>query len=216
MLTRACLRVRLNPWFLMRNLAFFILVSSILASPVLARTAQFGDPAIIEPHPGDVLQGVVVITGSTDINGFAGAEISFTYTDDITGTWFLIGRQDQPAFNDTLAIWDTTVITDGNYILRLRVQMTDGSTRETVVPGLRVRNYSPIETPTAIPLAPEATPLPTVTPTSTPLPTPTSLPVNPARLDRTEVSASIFYGGLLVILVFAIIGFLFWMRRKIL
>jgi hypothetical protein len=128
----------------------------------------------------------------------------------------LIGRQDQPAFNETLATWDTTIITDGDYVLRLRVHLTDGSTREAVVPGLRVRNYSPIETPTSIPLAPEATALPTVTPTSTPLPTPTSLPVNPARLDRTEVSASIFYGGLLVILVFAIIGLIFWMRRKIL
>ncbi len=200
----------------MRNLAFLILISSILASPVLARIAQFGDPAIIEPRTGDVLQGVVSITGTTDISGFAGSEISFAYTDDTTGTWFLIGRQDQPAFNDTLATWDTTVITDGNYVLRLRVQITDGSTRETVVPGLRVRNYSSVETPTSIPLAPESTQLPTVTPTSTPLPTPTSLPVNPARLAPKEVSASILYGGLLVILVFAIIGLLFWMRRKIL
>lgn len=200
----------------MHKIAFLILVSSIMASPVPARIAQFGDPAIIEPRPGDVLQGVVSITGTTDINGFAGSEISFTYSDDTTGTWFLIGRQDQPVFNDILATWDTTVITDGNYVLRLRVQMTDGSTHETLVPGLRVRNYSSIETPTSIPLAPEASPMPTITATSTPLPTPTSLPVNPARLAPKEVSASIIYGGMAVILVFAIIGFLFWMRRKIL
>ena len=200
----------------MLNLTCLLMFFSILASPVLERTAQFGDPAIIEPRPGDVLQGVVAITGSTDIDGFASAEISFTYTDDPTGTWFLIGKQDQPAFNEPLATWDTTVITDGNYVLRLRVFLTDGSTRNAVVSDLRVRNYSPIETPTSVPLAPEATPLPTVTPTSTPLPTPTSLPVNPASLAPTDVSSSILYGGLAAILVFVVIGVLFWMRRKIL
>ncbi len=186
----------------------------VLASPILAQNAQFGDPAIVAPRPGDVLQGVVTVTGSSDVNGFVSAEISFTYADDPTGTWFLVAANGQPVFNDTLAAWDTTVITDGDYVLRLRVFLTDGSTRDAVVSGLRVRNYTPVETPTPVPVAPEATALPTITPTATPFPTPTALPRNPAELAPTDVSVSIFYGGLAAILAFVIVGIALWLRKS--
>jgi hypothetical protein len=198
----------------MRILACSLFFGMVLASPVLARNAQFGDPVIVVPRPGDVLQGVVTIIGTTDVTGFVSDEVSFTYADDPTGTWFLIAMNSQPVFNDTLATWDTTVITDGDYVLRLRVYLTDGSSREALVSGLRVRNYTPVETPTPIPPAQEATHLPTVTPTTTPFPTPTILPRNPATLAPTDVSASLLYGGLVAILTFVIIGFYFWLRRK--
>ena len=198
----------------MRILACSLFFGMFLASPVLVRNAQFGDPVIVAPRPGDVLQGVVTIAGSSDFTGFVSAEVSFTYADDPTGTWFLIAMNSQPVFNDRLAIWDTTVITDGDYVLRLRVYLTDGSSGEALVSGLRVRNYTPVETPTPMALAPEATPLSTITPTATPFPTPTALPRNPAALAPTDVAASILYGGLAAILTFVIVGIYLWLRRK--
>jgi len=46
----------------MRILVCSLFFGMILASRVLARNAQFGDPAIVAPRPGDVLQSVVPIT----------------------------------------------------------------------------------------------------------------------------------------------------------
>jgi hypothetical protein len=200
--------------FFMRILAYTLFFGIFLTTPVLARSIQFGDPAIISPRTGSVLQGVVTISGSSEVTGFAAAEVSFTYSDDPTGTWFLIAKDNQPIFSDTLATWDTTIITDGNYVIRLRVYLADGSSRDALVSGLRVRNYSPVETPTPMPLVPEATALPTIPPTATPLATPTSLPRNPAMLAPIDVSISILYGGLAVILTFLIIGIYLWLRRK--
>lgn len=199
----------------MRILACSLFFGMVLASSVLARNAQFGDPVVVSPRPGDVLQGVVIIAGSSDVSGFVSAEVSFTYTDDPTGTWFMIALNSQPVFNDRLATWDTTVITDGDYVLRLRVYLIDGSSREALVSGLRVRNYTPAETPTPIARAPEATPLPTITPTTPPFPTPTTLPRNTATLASTDVSVSVLYGGLAVILIFIIVSIYLWLRRKL-
>lgn len=198
----------------MRILAWSSFFAMLLATTVLEQNVQFGDPVIVAPRPGDVLQGVVTIAGSSDVTGFVSAEVSFTYADDPTGTWFLIALNSQPVFNDKLAAWDTTVITDGDYVLRLRIYLTDGSSREALVSGLRVRNYTPVETPTPMALAPEAPPLSTITPTATPFPTPTALPRNPAALAPTDVSASILYGGMAAILTFVIVGIYLWLRRK--
>jgi hypothetical protein len=198
----------------MRILSLSIVSLLVSALPVLARTALAGNVNIDSPHPGDVLQGVVTIVGSSNIDGFVSADISFTYADDPTGTWFLIAKNLQPVSNNTLVTWDTTVITDGNYVLRLQVTLTDGNMREFLVPELRVRNYTPIETPTPLPIAPEPTPFPTAASTLTPFPTPTRLAPNPATLAPMDISASIIYGGLAAILTFIIIGVYLWLRRK--
>jgi hypothetical protein len=230
MLTRIFLRVRLNPQHFMRIFACSLFLGMVLASPVLAQNAQLSDPVIAAPRPGEALQGVIKISGSSDVAGFVSAEISFSYADNPTSTWFLIAMSTQPVSNDTLANWDTTVITDGDYILRLRIYLTDGSFRDAIVSGLRVRNYSPVETPTPIPPTPaptptitptatssptpQPTPIPTITQTATPFPTPTALPTNPAILVPTDVSASILFGGMAAILTFVIVGIFLWLRRK--
>jgi len=198
----------------MRMLAWFLLFEMVLISPVRAQYAQFGNPVIVSPRPGDVLQGVVTIAGYSDVEEYASDELSFAYADDPTGTWFLIATNSQPVVNNTLATWDTTVITDGNYVLRLRVYITGGNYREIFVSGLRVRNYTPVETLTPTVLAPEATPLATISPTATSFPKPTSLPRNPAELAPKDVSSSILYGGLTAILTFVIVGIYLWLRRK--
>jgi hypothetical protein len=206
----------------MRILACSLFLGMVLASPVLAQNAQLVDPVITSPRPDDALQGVIRIAGSNDVAGFVSAEVSFTYADNPTGTWFLIAMSSQPVLNDILASWDTTVITDGDYILRLRVFLADGSFRQTIVSGLRVRNYTPVETPTPMTPTPTATPspppeptlIPTITQTATLFPTPTALPTNPATLVPTDVSSSILFGGLATILTFVIVGIFLWLRRK--
>ena len=192
---------------------FFIFWWGFL-SPIPGVTTQSDNPVIDSPSPGDVLQGVVKISGTTDFNGFLSTDVSFSYSDDPTGTWFLIFSNTQSVVANTIGTWDTTIITDGDYILRVRVFLSNGSFRETQVSGLRIRNYTPVETPTPISVAPEATPMPTNTPTALPFPTPTILPHNPATLALSDVSSSIFYGGIAAIIILFFIGFYLWLRRK--
>jgi hypothetical protein len=199
----------------MRILACSIFFWMVLAAPIPVLHAQPGDPVIIMPRPEEALQGLVQITGSSDVPGFAFSEISFTYAVDSTGTWFLIAADTQPVADGALAIWDTTAISDGEYVLRLRVTLTDGSSHDAIIPGLRVRNYTPVETPTPAPVVPDATSRPTITPTSTPVATPTNLPHNPAELGPMDVSASLLYGGMTAVVIFVIISVYLWLRRKL-
>ena len=177
---------------------------------------------LVAPLPGVALQGNVSINGRTRIPGFRRAELSFTYQDDPRVTWFLIAELDEPSDEGQLANWDTTTLTDGNYQLRLMVYR-DGNRRplETIVAGLRVRNYTPLETNTPAPTPtaqPGNTPEPTPTPTSsaTPVPlTPTPLPTNAAMITAGELTASTAKGALVVLLAFASLGLYAGLRRAL-
>jgi hypothetical protein len=159
------------------------------------------------PRPGEPLQGMVSISGTTDIPGFRSAEISFAYQADQTNTWFILQQSVAPVKAGALAAWDTTTITDGIYRLRLQVFLQDGQVQERLVTGLRVRNYTLIETSTP---APEASPSgqETPTPTSTPRTdfqvTPvevTPLPTNPAQVTPQHLGLSTLRGVLIVVAV---------------
>ena len=165
-----------------RLLALFLLIA-FLPHPVQAQEETQLD--ISSPTEGQIVQGVVVVSGSVTVLGFSSYELSFSYNDDPTQTWFVLATSSLPVFESELGTWDTTTLTDGNYNLRLRVFLLDGTVQETTVSGLRVRNYTPVptatftSTPTAIvQFAPPTAQLimpaaATVTPS---LPTPTPLP----------------------------------------
>jgi len=189
-------------------LIFFL--SAVAVGSVAAQAA----PVVLSPRAGDVLQGVVSIKGSSDVKGFLSVEVAFAYAGDTTGTWFLIGTRNQPVHLDILASWDTTTITDGDYVLRVRVFLKDGSFLDVLIPNLRVRNYTPVETPTPAPTALQATATPTLSLTVTPFPTPTTLPLNPAVLTPVDISKSIAYGGLGAILFLVILGVYIGLRRR--
>ena len=155
-----------------------------------------------------------MIRGSSNETGFLSSEIDFTYAGDTTGTWFLIATGSQAVESNTLATWDTTNITDGNYDLRLRVYLNDGTHLDALIPNLRVRNYTPVETPTPAPTAILPTLTPTETLTPTPYPTPTVLPPNPAVLTQVEISTSLAYGGLGAVGLIFVMGIYLWLRRK--
>lgn len=203
---------------MLRLLVYFLLVTFLSAMPFLHARGQEATetppaPSIILQHPlaGQALQGVVRIQGDLYAPGFISAELSFAYRDDPRETWFLIAEIDRIPSGEALAEWDTTTLTDGDYDLRVQLN-TDTGLITFEVPGLRVRNYSPVETDTPAPTAspaPQDTPAPTQTstPTITPIPpTPTPLPPNPAQVTREEVLSSLGRGVLIVVGLFALLG----------
>ena len=184
-------------------------------------SAQTQQVEISAPGPGEALQGVVEISGTTGLEGFQSAEISFAYQADPTSTWFLILQTNQPVLQGSLARWDTSTITDGQYRLRVQVFLQDGQVVEFVVDGLRVRNYSPVETSTPAVLP---TGQPTLTLTPTPLmdfvvtaPVLTPLPTNPVELSEQRFTASVFQGVLVVFSAAVMAGIylgLRWLIRR--
>jgi len=148
-----------------RFLAVALLGSAALQVPGFAE--------LTSPQPGQVVSGLVTLSGTADHPAFNRYEVSFAYVEDTTDTWFSIGEPvNTRVIDGRLALWDTSTITDGDYSLRLGVWLQDGRSLEAVVPGVRVRNYSsdPV-IPTAVP--PEA---------GRPLPTPT-LPGSQAGIE---------------------------------
>jgi hypothetical protein len=157
--------------------------------------------SINAPADGDVLQGVVTISGMVQVEGFERGEVEFAYSHDaVDRGWFLIGEINQPIVDGPLATWDTTTITDGSYDLRVIAYSQGKDPVEIVVKGLRVRNYTQIETATPSPEPTRngmAVPMPTaqepgtVPLDSTPVVTltvrPTPLPTNPAQMKPTEI-----------------------------
>jgi hypothetical protein len=198
----------------MQRIGKILLLIPFLAAFAVKSVAAQGQPIIDSPKQGDVLQGVVTIRGSSNQTGFLSSEIDFAYSGDPTGTWFLLAISGQSVASDTLATWDTTTITDGNYDLRLRVFLSDGSHLDAIIPNLRVRNYTPVETPTPAPTAVLPTLTPTITLTPTLFPSPTPLPANPAVLTSTDISTSLAYGGLGAVIFIVIVGTYLWLRRK--
>ncbi|MBI5935861.1 MAG: hypothetical protein HY867_19320 [Chloroflexi bacterium] len=181
---------------------------------------------IAAPASGETLSGLVNVMGTSAADGFASAELSFAFASDSTSTWFLIYQTASPVTDGLLAAWDTTLVTDGDYHLRLRVILQDGSILESLVTGLRIRNQLPTETPTptytAEPTAttefiPPSTPLPPTpqpAPTSTRLPTPTPLPPNPATVSESQIYVFLFRAVLVTLLAFILITTILRFRRS--
>ncbi len=203
--------------------AFVILMIILIFLPVPVRAQEEAVVTISSPGEGQIVQGSVEILGSVTVLGFSSYVLSFAYADDPTQTWFVIASSSLPVFEGELGTWDTTILTDGDYTLRLQVFLLDGSVQETAVTGLRVRNYTaiPTATPTATataivlfvpPTAQLIAPMPaTVTPS---LPTPTPLPRNPASLQEVSISTALGRGAFLVLLLFAGFGLLLRLRRE--
>jgi hypothetical protein len=189
---------------------------------LLLIAAQDSPPiAITSPAPDEVLHGQVTITGRVDIVNFTSVQLEFAYASNPTNTWFTIQTFSQPIVDPALAVWDTTSITDGDYVLRLRANFEDGSSQEATVP-IKIGNDS-LPTPTAEPTStPEedAALIPTPfllaaspTPTEVPRPTPTALLPNPASLEGNQIYTSLGRGALVILGLFALAGLIIRVRR---
>jgi hypothetical protein len=177
---------------------------------------------IISPKPGQALQGNIPVVVDTTSSEFQSVELTFAYAKNPTDTWFLIYQGLQSVSNGPLVAWDTSLITDGDYDLRMVVTLNDGSQQTDTVKGVRVRNYTVVETDTPAPVTPTLqseladTPIPTITPTYTPVqppPTATPLPPNPAALSQADIWLGAGKGAVAIVALFAVGGLYYAVRK---
>jgi hypothetical protein len=124
------------PWL---RKTFLILLVFLIMHPLRVNAQEEVDPkpavTILSPSAGQAVRGSVPIIVETGIDGFLSAELSFAYQTDQTGTWFLISQSDQPLLESQMTEWDTTILTDGIYDIRLLVILKNNSQLTSLVRG---------------------------------------------------------------------------------
>jgi len=174
-------------WF-SAPLALLVLIH-LPAAPGPARQAP-GYAEITQPSPGSPVEGIVTIQGSANHPSFTSYDLAFAFADDPTGTWFSIGSAATAAVVDgPLGLWDTTGISPGRYVLRLRVFLSTGAVLESQVRDIGLGLPAPALS--AAPLSP--TPERALS-TSTPVPAPTASPQT-ASPTRDPVGAALTIGA---------------------
>ena len=185
---------------------------------------------ITSPRDQAPVRGLVPIDGSATHPQFQKYEIHFGPEPNPGDQWTPIGGSPftAPVVTGRLGLWDTTIIPDGIYSLRLRIVRQDGNYDEYFVRGIQVSNTRPTETSTPEPSptlsGPTDTPAPTPTvvigvptvssptprPTSTPLPTvpPTDTP-EPMNLPFQTVSDAACWGVGATLVLFVGVGLFF-------
>lgn len=177
----------------------FILIITLLVCLLPSSMALAeGDVAILSPQNGAGVKGRVVVTGYIKASNYSGYELDFMDEGNSAPGWYPVDNGTKVAEDGSLGIWDTTAISDGNYSLRITVKLNDGSTSSATVSGIRVRNYSPMETETPAP-AGEQKIAPTAVPTSL-LPagqTTHQIVRNPAEVTTGQFSGTLILGAIL-------------------
>lgn len=174
--------------------------------------------SIDSPLPGGAVQGLVLIEGTISVEGFQSYLLAFSFSDEHDPDWFTISEANTLDDDGILGEWDTSTLPDDTYDLRLTVVLADGTSIETTVSGVRVRNYSIIETDTPTPtpeVSPTATPEPEITSTPTPgiTPSPTPLAPNPAEVTVPDLQSTLITGGIAGAVFFILLA-AFWRLRQ--
>jgi hypothetical protein len=172
-----------------------------------------GYAEITTPLPGEAVKGLLTIKGSASHPLFVSYDLAFTFQDDALTTWFpIVENREVQVVDGRLGLWDTNGVSDGEYQLRLRVRLENGTTLEHVLEGIRIRNQSIIETATPGPVV-------GVLPTTTALPpTPTSrpTPVSPVEAPGgSNVTRAFQYGLILGALLTLSLGAYLFIRRSV-
>jgi hypothetical protein len=191
-----------NPMTVKRRLSAFLILVLSLASPVPAVEARQapGYSEITAPAPGSAVQGIVTIRGSANHPSFVAYDLAFAYGDDLTETWFPLGATvESPVQDDVLGLWDTSRVSPGLYVLRLRVFLSTGAVLESQVPGLSIGIPTAAPAP-GVPTPSPAPALPTVTlPPVAPLPAEVlPAPGDPVASALT-IGAAMAAGGLVLL-----------------
>ncbi|HTP11349.1 MAG TPA: hypothetical protein VMP08_24020 [Anaerolineae bacterium] len=131
------------------------LISLSVFHPVQAAPQLQGQDIaqITSPTEGQTIAGLVTITGSADHPDFARWELAYGPDPNPNDAWQPFTEGKQPVHDGTIGTWNTGVIADGGYMLRLRVIRKDSNYSEAFIRGLKVSNSAPIGTPTSIPPA---------------------------------------------------------------
>ena len=196
----------------MNNLKAGLIALLLLFTPSSQSFAQApGYAEILDPSGGEAIQGVYVIRGSASHPSFLAYQLSFTYSENPSDTWFLLGeRQDKPILESGLGLWDTTGISDGNYSLRLEVFLENETSIVAIVEGVRIRNHSTIEAATPGPISAQVTAT-TLPPTKTPRPTP--LPLVTIG-GASQIQRALIAGAIIGFLLFSSLGVYLFVRRR--
>jgi hypothetical protein len=145
-------------------------IASALAFGLSARPARAVMPfaadcnvsAITSPRSGSIVAGPVEIRGRANVPSFQFYKIEYAPVG--TEGWILIGQDvvRAPVTQEgRLVIWQTNLVPDGAYRLRMHVVDPSGNYCELFVQPITVSNLQPIAT---------ASPTPTLTPTETEAP----------------------------------------------
>ena len=156
----------------MRRLGYLLAVVVTLVGTVAAQSPEGLVAVITSPVDGQQLFGLVNISGSAEHpTAFESYTLEYNVLSDPNAPWLLVQpRVQQQVKNNVLGTWNTNLVPDGTYRLRLRVFLQDGQVGEFVVSDLKVVNSVPTPVPTAasgaVPGATPAIPTPGPSPTS--------------------------------------------------
>mgnify|MGYP000894010609 CR=1 FL=1 len=207
-----------------------LLLAMLLASlwtTASALPAQQALSRIASPGENSVVRGIVPIVGSAIDAQFWKYEVHYAPYPNPLQQWTGIGGVHESSVADgLLETWDTTIVPDGSYSIRLRVVDRTGNYREFFANGVLVANAAPTETPvpTRTP-EPTATGTPAATPTfmlpTAPLtqPSPTPTLARPTRsalpdvVDPTAWRQSVCLGTQLMGAFLVVLGLVFLLRR---
>lgn len=159
-----------------------IAVVSPLGFAQAQEPGEEGEAVITNPGYGETISGLVLITGTALSPDFHHYELALAPDPNPEDEWFPI--QDavaQQVQENVLGAWDTTLLADGPYLLRLLLVHNDAITEATVIQVMVIN-----ATPTPLPTLPP-TPTPTMTPTAGPTPTPL-IHQPPTRTPRPTVT----------------------------
>lgn len=195
------------------KILLFILVCLLL--PTRLVRAQ-GDVAILSPSDGEGVKGRIIITGYIKATNAVRYDLDFAYSGQESAGWQPITTADKPSEDGSLGVWDTTAISDGNYTVRLRVYLSDGQTSDHLVSGVRVRNYSVMETSAPSALTGITTSQPTATLVSLlPVGTPSkALPPNPAAITNQKLQVNLISSILIGLILAFALAFLFRNKKS--
>ena len=122
-----------------------------LPPPIIPPSQGVASIFIVSPIPGNTVAGNVQVLGSATHSSFLQYQLEFGPDPNPQNLWYPIGGvRLTPVSNNLLGIWSTTDgrAPDGNYQIRLRVFLRDGTIAQTVVNGIRVQNQAPTLVPT--------------------------------------------------------------------
>jgi hypothetical protein len=173
-----------------RRLLWIVLAVLLMAGvPVFSQTAPIATPdpnaSITWPPPVYVLRGEFEIRGSASLPNMTNYFIEFRPLEDTFGIQAPVATEEAgvveevffpailpsstPVLNEVLGVWDTSLVPDGLYEIRLTVNLTAGEPVTHTVSPLRVENEPPPFV--QIPAATQAVPATQIPPTQPPPPT---------------------------------------------
>jgi hypothetical protein len=221
-----------------RTTAGLLLAALLLAIALLRGLPTGAAAAIASPRDRASVRGQVPIEGAAADPSFQKYEIHYGPEPNPGDQWTPIQGSPftVPVVQGRLGLWDTTVIPDGTYSLRLRTVRLDGNYDEFFVRGIQVVNARPTDTPipaatptsagptrtpaptatvvVAVPTVASPTPLPTETPLPTDTPEPTSVPVE-LPLGITSIGSAAVKGAEVVAALFSGVGLLFVLKAAL-